>query len=154
MLQINLCFIYLCFINLKFMEGLNGFILNLTFLNVLDFYEKSPRKKKKTVGKNCFDEQEKPWTYLKIFRKKHKNFKAIWAVLGHSEPKIFSVDQPWWPTFSGDLTTQTPPLNYFTATTALLDQYKTERRTSLIFLNQKQTRTGVKLSQRNLFFIP
>ena len=60
MLQINLCFIYLCFINLKFTEALYGFILNLTFLNVLDFYEKSPRKKKKTVGKNCSDEQEKP----------------------------------------------------------------------------------------------
>ena len=52
--------------------------------------KKNPCKKKK-VGKNCFDEQEKSRTYLKIFRKKHKNFKAIWAVLSHSKPKIFSV---------------------------------------------------------------
>ena len=42
-------------------------ILNLN-LNFLDFYEK-PRKLIK-VCKNCFDEQEKSWTYLKIFRKK------------------------------------------------------------------------------------
>ena len=34
----------------------------------------------KKVGKNCFDEQEKSWTYLKMFLKKHKNSKAIWAV--------------------------------------------------------------------------
>ena len=33
----------------------------------------------------------------------HKTFKAIWAVLGHLKPKIFSVGQPWWPTFFRDL---------------------------------------------------
>ena len=32
-----------------------------------------------------------------MLRKKHKNFKAILAVLGHSKSKIFSVGQPWWP---------------------------------------------------------
>ena len=85
----------------KFMKGLHGFILNWAFLNFLDFYEKNPCNKKK-VGKNCFDEQEKSWTYLKIFRKKHKNFKAIWAVLGHSKLKTFSVGQPWWLTFFED----------------------------------------------------
>ena len=42
----------------KFMKGLHGFILNRTFLNSLDLYEKNPCKKKK-VGKNCFGEQEK-----------------------------------------------------------------------------------------------
>ena len=38
-----------------------------------------------------------------MFRKNHKNFKAIGAVLGHSEFKIFSVGQPWRPTFFGDV---------------------------------------------------
>ena len=42
----------------KFIQGLHGFILNLTYLNFLDFYEKIPRKKKK-VPINYFDEQEK-----------------------------------------------------------------------------------------------
>ena len=35
---------------------------------------------------------EKIW---KCSGKKHKTFKAIWAVLGHLTPKIFSVSQPW-----------------------------------------------------------
>ena len=30
-----------------------------------------------------------------MFSKKHKNLKVIC----HSKPKIFSVGQPWWPTF-------------------------------------------------------
>ena len=42
----------------KFMKGLHGFMLNCSFLNFLDVYEKNPCKKKK-VGKNRFDEQEK-----------------------------------------------------------------------------------------------
>ena len=71
--------------------------------------------KKKKVGKNYFDEQEKSWTYLKIFRKKHKHFKAIWAILANSKPKIFSVSQPWWLKFFGDL----GPPNSFSAATAL-----------------------------------
>ena len=50
-----------------------------------------------------------------MFRKKHKNFKAIWAVLGHSKTKIFSVGQPWRPTFFQDL----GPPNYFSVATAL-----------------------------------
>ena len=41
------------------MEGLHGFILNLTFLNFLDFYEEKNPCKMKKVGLNCFDEQEK-----------------------------------------------------------------------------------------------
>ena len=32
---------------------------------------------KKKVHKNCFDEEERSWTCLKMFRKKHKNFEAI-----------------------------------------------------------------------------
>ena len=83
----------------KFIQGLNVFILNR---NISEFLWKNPCKKKK-VRKNCFDEQEKSWTYLKMFRKKHKSLKAIWAVLGHSKPKIFSVGQPCWPTFFLDL---------------------------------------------------
>ena len=98
----------------RFIKGLHGFILSWTFLIFLDVYEKNPRKREK-VDKNCFDKQEKSWTYLKIFRKKHKNFKAVWAVLGHSKPKIFSVGQLWWPTFFGDLGLP----NYFSAAAAL-----------------------------------
>ena len=93
----------------KFIQGLNVFILNR---NISEFLWKNPCKKKK-VRKNCFDEQEKSWTYLKMFRKKHKNLKTIWAVLGHSKPKIFKTlavadifSRPW-------------PPNYFNAATAL-----------------------------------
>ena len=86
----------------KFMKGPHGFMLNCSFLNFLDVYEKNPCKKNK-VSKNRFDEQEKSWTYLKIFRKKHKNFRAILAVLDHLKTKIFSVGQIWWPIFFGDL---------------------------------------------------
>ena len=60
----------------KFIQGLHGFIFNLTYLNILDFYEKKPRK-----------------------TENNKNFKAICAVLDYSKPKIFFVSQPWWPTF-------------------------------------------------------
>ena len=98
----------------KFMKGLHSFILNWTFLNFLDFYEKNPCNKKK-VGKNCFDKQEKSWTYLKIFQKKHKNFKAIWAVLGHSKPKTFSVGQPWWLTFFFFGDPPSPPYHFTAA---------------------------------------
>ena len=38
-----------------------------------------------------------------MFRKKRKNFRAIYDVSGHSKPKTFSVGQPWWPTFFRDL---------------------------------------------------
>ena len=62
------------------------------------FMKKNPCKKKK-VPINCFGEQEKPWIFLKILQKKNKNFKAIWAVLEYSKPKIFFVGQLWWPTF-------------------------------------------------------
>ena len=44
---------------LKSIQGIYGFILNLTFINFLKFYEKNPCKKKK-VSKNCFGEQGKP----------------------------------------------------------------------------------------------
>ena len=82
-----------------FIKGLNVFILNR---NISEFLRKNLCKKKK-VCKNCFDKREKSWTYLKMFRKKHKSLKAIWAVLACSKPKIFSVSQPWWPTFFQDL---------------------------------------------------
>ena len=64
----------------------------------MGFLSKNPSKNKK-VHKNYFDKQKKSSTYLKMFWKKQKKFKAIWAVLGNSETKIFSVGQPWWPTF-------------------------------------------------------
>ena len=51
-----------------------------------------------------------------MFRKNHKNFKAIWAVLSHSEFKFFCVGQPRWPTFFQDVDST----NYFSAATALL----------------------------------
>ena len=44
-----------------------------------------------------------------MFWKKQKKIKAIWAVLGHSETKIFSVGQPWWPTFFQDLAHPSSP---------------------------------------------
>ena len=84
---------------------LHGFILHRNFLNFLDFYEKNLCKQKK-VRKNCFNEQEKSITYLKMLLKKHKNFKVILAVLVRSKFKTFSVSQPWWPTLFRDL----PPL--------------------------------------------
>ena len=62
------------------------------FLNFWIFVKKDPCKKNK-IRKNCFDEQEKFWTYLKMFRRKRKKFKAIWVVLALSKPKIFSVGQ-------------------------------------------------------------
>ena len=92
----------------KFILGLLGFILKWLFLNFPDFYEKSPCKKKKAC-KNCFDEPEKSRTYLKILRKKHKNFKAILAALGHPKSKIFSVGELWWPTFFRDVAPPPPP---------------------------------------------
>ena len=59
---------------------------------------------------------------LNIFKnipEKNKNFNAIWAVLGHSKSKIFSVGQPWWLTFFPDLGSP----NYFSAATALEDNF-------------------------------
>ena len=105
----------------KFMKGLHGFILNWTFLNFMDFYEKKKPLQKEKSWEKLFRRTRKSWTYLKIFRKKQKNFKAIWAVLGHSKPKIFSIGQPWWLTFFGDLApTPTPPSpNYFSTATVL-----------------------------------
>ena len=97
----------------KFMKGLHGFIFNWTFLSFLDAYEKNPCKKKKD-GKNCFEEQKIPWTYLKIFWKKQKNFKAIWGVLGHSKLK-FSPS----PNHGGRHFFETLPSNLFSTATAL-----------------------------------
>ena len=85
--------------NIEIYTSLHGFILNWTVLNFLDFYENVPCKKKK-VRKNCFDKQEKPWTYLEIFRNKPKNFKVIWAVSGHSKPKIFYVGRHFFETLA------------------------------------------------------
>ena len=102
---------------LKFIQGLHGFILNWNFLNFPDFYEKSPCKKKK-VRKSCLDEQQKSGTSLKMLWKKHKNLKAILAVLVHLKFKIFFVGQPWWPTSFRDLHPPLPP-SYFSAATAL-----------------------------------
>ena len=50
------------------MQGAHGFILNWTFRKFSDFHEKN--RYKKEGCKSCFDEREKPWTYLKIFWKK------------------------------------------------------------------------------------
>ena len=71
------------------------------FLNFWIFMKKYPCKKNK-IRKNCFDKQEKFWTYLKMFRKKRKDFKANWVVLAHSKPKFFSAGKPWWSTFIWD----------------------------------------------------
>ena len=106
---------------LKFIQGLHGFILNWNFLNFPDFYEKSPCKKKK-VRESCLEEQQKSGTYLKMLWKKHKNLKAILAVLGHLKFKTFFVGQPWWLTSFRDLDhppPPPPPPNYFSAATAL-----------------------------------
>ena len=72
----------------KFIQDIYGFILNWTFLKFLGFCEKIP-----LIRKNCFNEQGEFWTYLKMFRTKRTNFKAIWVILAHSKPKIFSVGQ-------------------------------------------------------------
>ena len=58
------------------------------FLNFWIFMKKYPCKKNK-IRKNCFDKQEKFWTYLKMFWKKRKNFKANWVLLAHSKPNFF-----------------------------------------------------------------
>ena len=76
----------------------------------------------KKVHINYFDEQEKPWIFFKISQKKNKNFKTICTVLDYSKPKIFSVGQPWWPTFFQNL-----PPNYFSAATALHKLQKVDR---------------------------
>ena len=57
--------------------------------------KENPCQKKK-VYINYFDEQEKPWRYLKVFQKRNKNFKATGVVLGYLKPKIFFVGQPFY----------------------------------------------------------
>ena len=57
-----------------------------------EFWKKPLLKEK--GSQEFLDEQKKPWTYLKMFRKKNKNFKVVWAVLGHSKLKIL-FGQPW-----------------------------------------------------------
>ena len=47
-----------------------------TFLNFWTFVKKY-RYKKKKISKNCFDEQKKFLTYLKMFRKNRKNSKPF-----------------------------------------------------------------------------
>ena len=86
------------------MQGLNGFILNWILLDFLGFYERNPCKTKK-VHKNCFDEQGKPWTYLKYTVKKQQ----IQSHLSPSRP-FKSYDF---------LRRATPTSSYFSATTAL-----------------------------------
>ena len=73
----------------EFMKGLHGFISNWTFLNFLNIYGKNPCKKKKGWQK-FFRRTRKILNTLKNFPEKNKNFKAIWAALSHSKPKIFS----------------------------------------------------------------
>ena len=57
---------------------------------------------------------------LNIFKNVPEKNTKISAVLGHSEFKIFSVGQPWWPTFFRDVGTP----NYFSAAKALHYQPK------------------------------
>ena len=89
------------------------------FLNFWIFILNYPCKKKK-IYKNCLDEQEKFWTYLKKIPEKRRSFKAIWFVLAHLKPKMFSVSRPWCSTFFWGL----PPThrNYFSAATTLKNQ--------------------------------
>ena len=60
---------------------------------------------------------------LNMFKKvpeKRKSSKAIWVVLAHLKLKIiFSVSQPWWPTFFLRPCPLPSPPNYFSAATAL-----------------------------------
>ena len=67
--------------------------------------KKNPCQKKK-VCINYFDEQEKPWRYLKIFQKKNKNFKATGVVLGYLKPKFSSSANHGGRHFSKDLAPQ------------------------------------------------
>ena len=99
----------------KLMKGLHCLILNWTFPKFLDFYEKEALVKRKKLTKIISINEKNPENILKLSWKKLKNFKAISEVLDHSKPKIFSVGQPWWPTFFGDLGSS----NYFSGATAL-----------------------------------
>ena len=72
--------------------------MNWTFLIFLDFYEKKPCKK--FFSQNCFDKQEKSWIYLKMFQKKTQKFQS--HLSRFRSFRIFSVGQPWWPTFFRD----------------------------------------------------
>ena len=65
-------------INQTFFSELLIIHIRFSFHFELDLIWKNTCKKKK-VRKNS----EKPW---KNFGKKHKTFKAIWAVLGHLKP--------------------------------------------------------------------
>ena len=73
-------------LNIKVYSRSTWFHFELTFFNFLDFYEKSPCKKKKV---KLFW-----WTRktLNIFENiPEKKLKAIGAVLGYSKPRIFFV---------------------------------------------------------------
>ena len=98
----------------KFIQDIRGFILNWTFLKFLDFCEKIPLQKEQDSQK-LFWRARKILNIFKNVPEKRKNFKAIWVVLADSKPKLFSVGQPWWPTFFWDLGHP----NYFSAATAL-----------------------------------
>ena len=63
------------FAKMFFFHGLHGFILNWTYLNFLDFYEKNPCWKK-NVPINYFNKQQKPWIFLEIFQKKKQKIKS------------------------------------------------------------------------------
>ena len=82
------------------------------------FIKRNPSKNKK-VYRNCFDKQGRSWTYSKMFRKKHKNFKAIWAVLGDSKSNIYFLRRR---TMVADISSRfCPPSSphYFNVATAL-----------------------------------
>ena len=62
---------------------------------------KKPLWKEKGL-QQFFWRTRKTQSIFKNVSQKNKNFKAIWAVLGHSKPKILSVGQPWWLIFFRD----------------------------------------------------
>ena len=65
-----------------------------SFLLFWIFEKKKPLQKEEGSQK-LFGKQEKSWKNLKVLRKKHKNFKAIWAVLGHSKPNFIRQTIFW-----------------------------------------------------------
>ena len=77
-----------------------------------EFLWKNPCKKKRFA--NFFLRTRKILNMLKNNSEKAQKFKVIWAVLGHSKLKTFSVGQLWCPTFCKDLDSP----NYFS--TALM----------------------------------
>ena len=88
--------------NIEVFKRSTWFHFELNLLNFLDFYEKAHVKRKRPA-KIILAKKKNPENILKCSGKKHKNFKATWAVLGHSKPKTFSVGQPWWVKFFRDL---------------------------------------------------